>query len=72
MRTKFLKYGKRMMGTDGQSEYFEASIEVGPTEDPEDCARRVKQFVRSQLEPEDSDKPLTHSLGGKFPSGTAQ
>jgi len=59
MRTRFLKYGKRMMGDDGQSEYFEASVECGPLEDPAECAQKVKAFVRDQLKDEEDDSLKT-------------
>jgi hypothetical protein len=66
MRTKFLKYGKRMVNDNGQSEYFEASIEVGPGEDPAECARTVRRFVNSQLAEKEEAAPLVASIADRL------
>ena len=49
MRIKFLKYGRRKISEDGNSEYFETSVEVLQGEDPAECAQKAKQFVVQQL-----------------------
>jgi len=49
MRTKFLKYGKRLNGYDHQSEYLEVSMEIGPQDDPGEVVRRAKAFVHEKL-----------------------
>jgi len=65
VRVKFIKYGKRMIGSDGQSEYFEVSVEAAIGEDPVDCARRAKAFVREQLREEEAAAPLSASIGDR-------
>lgn len=47
---RFIKYGKRAIDRDGQSQYFEVSIEVHPDEFPEEAAHRAREFVSKQLE----------------------
>lgn len=62
MRTKFMKYGKRLNNGDGQSEYFEVSVEVMQGEDPADCAKAAKRFVWEQLAQAEV-RPLTAKIG---------
>jgi hypothetical protein len=66
VRIRFIKHGKRAVCADGTSDYFEVSVECGQTEDPDECARRAKEFVRWHLA--DNHKPLAATLGERTAS----